>query len=157
MVNFCSPPTLPSTSSTVSTSISVLGQQTSAMAQLYVATRDNTSFVGGGAMASMASQMALAIGPSGRNTEYVFQFGAALRQLARLHLSSNQPATAHTDEYTVWFGEDTKHVNELESAIAQYLKSNPVDPSAVAPVPLPEDQAIEDLKVYHFIRLSHKC
>lgn len=49
---------------------------------IYVATQDNVSYAGPpGTMHALAAQIHEAVGPSGRNTDYVFNLADTMRQL----------------------------------------------------------------------------
>jgi cation transport protein ChaC len=73
---------------------------------VYIATQDNAAFVGPASESDIARQIARAVGPSGRNRDYLIDLAAALRVL----------------------GKDDPHV----FAIEQYLIQLELDPSGRA-------------------------
>ena len=69
---------------------------------VYVARQDNHAFLGEAPLTEMAEQIAICTGPSGRNSDYLFELAAALRNIDC----------------------DDPHVFELEAAVRQRTESN---------------------------------
>lgn len=66
---------------------------------VYVARQDNHAFLGAASLADMAGQIAASEGPSGLNSDYLFELARALREL----------------------GFEDNHVFELEAAVRQLV------------------------------------
>ena len=66
---------------------------------VYLATQDNFAFLGPAPLPELAAQIAVSVGPSGTNREYLFELATALREIEA----------------------DDAHVFELESAVKRYL------------------------------------
>jgi len=61
--------------------LSFIEEPTSVVGLVYVARQDNHAFLGAAPLDEMADQIAACAGPSGRNSDYVFELAAALRRL----------------------------------------------------------------------------
>lgn len=72
---------------------------------LYIATRDNTSYLGEAKIEDIAKQISESSGPSGSNSEYLFQLATAMRNLA--------PECNDT------------HLYDLEAAVKKIISKSP--------------------------------